>query len=69
MTAWLAQNLGTILISIVLIALVTVIIRIMIRDKKMGKSTCGGSCASCKMCAACRPAGKSKRKGITWLIS
>ena len=58
MMAWLAQNLGTILISIVLIALVTVIIRTMIRDKKMGKSTCGGSCASCKMCAACRQADK-----------
>ena len=58
MTAWLVENLGTILISIALIALVTVIIRTMIRDKKMGKSTCGGSCASCKMCAACRQAGK-----------
>ena len=51
---------GTILITIVLIALVTVIIRTMIRDKKMGKSTCGGSCASCKMCAACRRAGKNQ---------
>ena len=58
MTSWLAQNIGTILISIVLIVLVTVIIRNMIRDKKMGKSTCGGSCASCKMCVACRQAGK-----------
>lgn len=58
MITWLAENLGTILISIVLIALVAVIIRTMIRDKKMGKSTCTGSCASCKMCAAGRPAGK-----------
>ena len=58
MITWLAENLGTILISIVLIVLVAVIIRTMIRDKKMGKSTCGGSCASCKMCAACRQAGK-----------
>ena len=58
MTSWLAQNIGTILISIVLIVLVTVIIRNMIRDKKMGKSTCDGSCASCKMCVACRQAGK-----------
>ena len=58
MTSWLAQNIGTILISIVLIVLVTVIIRNMIRDKKMGKSTCGGSCASCKMCVACRQADK-----------
>ena len=58
MIAWLAQNLGTILIFIVLIVLVALIIRTVIRDKKMGKSTCGGSCASCKMCAACKQAGK-----------
>ena len=58
MIAWLAENLGTILISVALIALIVLIIRSMIRDKKMGKSTCGGSCASCKMCAACRQAGK-----------
>ena len=59
MIAWLAENLGTILISIVLIVLIVLIIRSMIRDKKMGKSTCPGSCASCKMCAACRQAGKN----------
>ena len=58
MVVWLAENLGTILVSVILIVIVAVIIRIMIRDKKMGKSTCGGSCASCKMCAACRQAGK-----------
>ena len=58
MIAWLAENLGTILISIVLVVLIVLIIRSMIRDKKMGKSTCGGNCASCKMCAACRRAGK-----------
>ena len=58
MVVWLAENLGTILVSVILIVIVALIIRIMIRDKKMGKSTCGGSCASCKMCAACRQAGK-----------
>ena len=58
MISWLAENLGTILISIALIVLIVLIIRSMIRDNKMGKSTCGGSCASCKMCAACRRAGK-----------
>ena len=58
MITWLAQNLGTILISIVLILLVGLIIKSMIRDKKMGKSACTGTCASCKMCAACRQAGK-----------
>ena len=59
MINWLAENLGTILISIILIVLVAIIIRSVIRDKKMGRSTCGGSCASCKMCAACRQSGKT----------
>ena len=58
MVTWLAENLGTILISIALIVLVALIIRTIIRDKKMGRQTCGGSCASCKMCAACKQAGK-----------
>ena len=61
MITWLAENLGTIIISIVLIALVVAIIRTMIKDRKMGKSTCGGNCASCKMCAACRQSGKTSK--------
>ena len=46
-------NLGTILISLLLIMIVTGIIYILIKDKKEGKSTCGGNCAHCKMFAAC----------------
>ncbi|MCR4657749.1 MAG: FeoB-associated Cys-rich membrane protein [Lachnospiraceae bacterium] len=53
MIIWLTENLGTILISIVLIALVTAIIRSMIRDKKMGKRACGGNCASCMRAPIC----------------
>ncbi len=53
MISWLTENAGTILISLVLLAVVTGIIFSMVKDKKQGKSTCGGSCAHCGACAAC----------------
>lgn len=56
MFTWLAQNIGTILITLLLILVVGGIIFSMIRDKRKGKSTCGCSCANCKMCSACRQA-------------
>lgn len=58
MLSWIEANLGTIIVSVVLILIVTGIIIVMIRDKKQGKSTCGGNCAHCKMCAGCRSAKK-----------
>lgn len=58
MIPWIIENAGTIIISLILVAIVTGVIFSIIRDKKMGRSTCGGSCASCKMCAACRQAGR-----------
>ena len=54
MFGWIAENLGTIGISILLVILVVDIIIKMINDKKQGKSSCGGNCAHCNMCAACR---------------
>lgn len=53
MLSWLAANIGTILISLVLIGIVTAVIIIMRRDKKKGKSTCGGNCAHCPMGTTC----------------
>ncbi|MGN0338304.1 MAG: FeoB-associated Cys-rich membrane protein [Lachnospiraceae bacterium] len=41
---------GTVLVLIVLGAVVALIIRSMIKDKKNGKSTCGGDCSRCKGC-------------------
>ena len=53
MFAWLSAN----LINIVLIAVIALItgllIRGMIRDRKAGKSSCGGNCASCGACSGC----------------
>ena len=53
MLQWISANIGTVLISLVLLAVVALIIRSMMRDKKQGKSSCGGNCAGCAACGAC----------------
>ena len=53
MFAWLSANLGTILIVLLLIAVVTCIFVKLRRDKKKGKSACGAGCAQCAMHGAC----------------
>lgn len=53
MLQWISTNIGTILISLLLLAAVALIIRSMMRDKKQGKSSCGGNCAGCASCGAC----------------
>ncbi|MDD7397114.1 MAG: FeoB-associated Cys-rich membrane protein [Eubacteriales bacterium] len=45
MLQWFSDNLGTILISLGLLAVVALIIRSQIRQKKRGKSSCGCNCA------------------------
>ena len=53
MLTWLSANLVNIILIAVLVLIVTLLIRGMIRDKKAGKSACGGSCASCGACGSC----------------
>ena len=53
MLHWISANLSTILISIALSAIVVLIIRGLVRQKKQGKSSCGGNCAGCAACGAC----------------
>ena len=50
MITFIKANLGTILVAVALIAIVAGIIVSLRRDKKQGKSSCGGNCAHCKMC-------------------
>ncbi len=49
----IADNAGTILISLALIALVAWIIFGLRKDKKQGKSSCGCNCGSCPMSGSC----------------
>lgn len=49
----IAENAGTIIISLALLGLVTGIIIRLRKDKKQGKSSCGGSCGHCPMAGTC----------------
>ena len=53
MLAWFAANLINIVLILVVAGVVGLILRGMIRDRKAGKSACGGSCADCGACHGC----------------
>ena len=42
---------GTVIVALVLLAVVGLIIYSMVKDKKQGKHSCGGNCASCSGCS------------------
>ena len=54
MIIWMTENLGTIVVSIILVVIVAFAIRRIVKDRKDGVSSCGGNCAHCKMCSSCR---------------
>lgn len=56
MLSWLAENLGTVLISAGLIVIVALIIRSIVKNKKAGISSCGAKCG----CSGCALAGKCR---------
>ncbi len=58
MLAWIAENIGTILITAALVLIVALIARKLIKDKKKGKSSCGCNCAHCAMAGSCHPQKK-----------
>ena len=63
MLAWISVNLINILLTAAVVLIVGVLVFVMVRDKRAGKSPCGGSCggcASCGGCSACRR-GKEER--------
>lgn len=53
MFAWIAENIGTVLICAALVLIVAVIIRGILRDRARGKNTCGAGCAHCAMSGYC----------------
>ena len=50
------DNAGTIAVSLALLALVACILIKLNRDRKQGKSSCGGSCGCCPMAGSCHKA-------------
>ena len=57
MFAWLSANLINIALVAVIVLIVALLIRGMIRDRKAGKSSCGGNCAACGACGSCGKCG------------
>ena len=51
MLTWLSANLVNLVIVAILVLVVGLAIRGMIRDRKAGKCSCGGNCASCGACS------------------
>ncbi len=58
--AFITDNLGTILISLLLLVAVGFVIYKMISDKRNGKSSCGCNCASCPSSRMCHSQKKTK---------
>ncbi len=54
MLSWITGNLGSILVTLILVLIVDWAILSIIKDKKRGSSCCGGSCAHCNMCAGAK---------------
>ena len=50
--SWLAANIGTIVICAIIVAIVVLLVWSLIRDKKKGKTCCGG-CSGCSMSGVC----------------
>ena len=53
MMEFLSEYGGTILVSVIVLAVVTAVVIKLLKDKKAGKSSCGCGCGNCpasKMC-------------------
>ena len=53
MLAWISANLINIVLTAVIVLIVGLLIFVMVRDKKAGKSSCGRNCAGCASCGGC----------------
>lgn len=53
MTEFIMNNLGTIIVGLIVLALLILVSVKMISDEKKGKSSCGGGCGSCPNAGLC----------------
>ncbi len=58
---WFAENIGTIIVILVLAAIVVSISVKLLRDRRKGKSTCGSNCAHCALGGQCHSHMSGKR--------
>ncbi|HKM28666.1 MAG TPA: FeoB-associated Cys-rich membrane protein [Anaerovoracaceae bacterium] len=50
---WINENIGSIIVGAVLVAVVAAIIASQIKAHRAGKSSCGCGCANCPMSGSC----------------
>lgn len=62
MINFLSENIGTIVVLLILAAIVAAIIYQLRKDKKAGKSTCGGKCSGCANAGACHGCQTGSKK-------
>ncbi len=61
MFEFLIENIGTIIVSFVIVAVVCAVLIFNFRARKKGKPTCSGcGCASCAMAGKCHPQQSDK---------
>ena len=53
MLEYILNNIGTISVALIVALIVGAVIAVMIRDKKSGKSSCGGGCSGCPYSGKC----------------
>lgn len=53
MFAWIAAHFATLIVCLVLLLIVAGAVWVLVRDKKKGKSICGGSCGCCPYSGSC----------------
>ncbi|MBP5281712.1 MAG: FeoB-associated Cys-rich membrane protein [Lachnospiraceae bacterium] len=51
--SWIIQNIGTIIVCIILVAVIAGILYNMVKNKKKGKSSCGCNCSCCPAGGVC----------------
>lgn len=59
---WLAQNWGTLVIGAILLAVVALIVIRTVKDRRAGKTVCGGDCAHCGCACSCGTTPQPKDK-------
>lgn len=50
---WIINNIGSIIVLLAVVAIVTLVLVKMIRDKRRGKSSCSCGCGGCAMKDTC----------------
>ncbi|MBO4415342.1 MAG: FeoB-associated Cys-rich membrane protein [Lachnospiraceae bacterium] len=60
MMSWIMDNLANIAVIAILAAIIGLAVFTMVRNRKNGKSACGGSCCSCPYGDSCKKPEKTE---------